>query len=83
MSSRAGKTAGVASIVAPVVGFVVNDLKKPNSIIRALTKKAINHILPQRMEKIEAIDITDEVEIIEDKKEPKAISELKPEGKEK
>ena len=83
MSSKAGKTAGIASIVAPVVGFVVNDLKKPNSVIRALTSKAINRFLPQRKQKIEAIDITDEIEIIEDKKEQKAISELKPEGKEK
>ncbi len=82
MSTRVGKTAGVASIVAPVVGFIVNDLKRPNSIIKALTNKVISHLLPQRRERVEAIDITDEVEIIEDKQEQKAISELRPDEKE-
>ncbi len=82
MSTRAGKTAGVASIVAPVVGFIVNDLKRPNSVIKALTSKVIYHLLPQRRERVEAIDITDEVEIIEDKKEQKAISEFRPDEKE-
>ena len=67
MNSKTGKTIGLASIAAPVIGYVVNDLKKPDSVIRALLQHTVRKILPGSTSKVEAIDISDRVEIIEDK----------------
>ncbi len=64
-SGKTGKTIGLASIAAPVIGFVVNDLKKPDSVIRALTAATVRKLLPAKSDQPKAIDITDKVEIIE------------------
>lgn len=64
-SGKTGKTIGLASIAAPIVGFVVNDLKKPNSVIRALIGTTVRKLLPRKSDQPKAIDITDKVEIIE------------------
>jgi hypothetical protein len=82
MSTKTGKAAGAASIVAPIVGFIVNDIKKPNSIIKALANKTVSYLLMRRPKQVEAIDITDKVEIIEEKQEPKAIEESGPDNNE-
>ena len=66
LSSRTGKTVGIASIVTPVIGYVVNDLRKPDSVIRALVGRAVSRFLPTGTKEVKAIDITDEVEILED-----------------
>jgi hypothetical protein len=65
--TRAGKTIGISSLVAPVVGLVVNDLRKPDSIIRALLKNTATRLLAARSKKPEVIDITDRVEVIDNK----------------
>ena len=67
LSTKTGRTAGIATIAAPIIGYIVNDLKKPDSTVRALASRAIDGILTYRKKKVEAIDITDKVEIIEDK----------------
>lgn len=67
-SGRKGKAIGIASIATPIVGFVVNDLKKPNSIIRALIGKTATKLLERKAEKTQVIDITDQVEIVEDQR---------------
>ena len=66
MTSKTGKTAGVASLVVPLLGLIIKDLQKPNSVIRSLVGRGIDRLLESRRRKIEAIDITDEVEIIDD-----------------
>ena len=66
-TGRTGKAVGLASIATPIIGYVVNDLKKPDSIIRALIGRTVNKLLPPKSQKVEAIDITDKVEILEDK----------------
>ena len=66
MTSKTGKTAGVASLVVPLLGLIMKDLQKPNSVIRSLVGRGIDRLLESRRRKIEAIDITDEVEIIDD-----------------
>ncbi|MFH1373362.1 MAG: hypothetical protein ABII79_06185 [bacterium] len=65
-SGKAGKAIGFTSIAAPIIGYVVNDLKKPNSIVRRLIGGMVRKLLPAKTEKVEAIDITNEVEILED-----------------
>jgi len=70
-TGKTGKTIGFTSIAAPIIGYVVNDLKKPNSIVRRLIGGAVRKLLPAKSQKVEAIDITNEVEIIEDSSDKK------------
>jgi len=71
MESRTGKVVGLSSIAAPVIGFIINDLRKPNSIVRQLIGKAVNKFLESRNKKVEAIDITDKVEILDENNQDK------------
>ncbi len=64
-SGKRGKAIGFTSIAAPIIGYVVNDLRKPDSIVRELIGGVVRKLLPPRSEKLEAIDITDKVEILE------------------
>lgn len=66
MSGKTGKAIGFTSITAPLLGYVVNDLRKPDSVVRAIISGVIGKLMPPKSEKIEAIDITDKVEIVED-----------------
>ena len=66
MTSKTGKTVGIASLAAPIVGYIISDLQKPNSTIRNLIGKTVNRLLETKFRKSEAIDITHEVEIIDD-----------------
>ena len=70
-TGRTGKTIGFTSIAAPIIGYVVNDLRKPDSIVRRLVGGAVRKLLATRTDKVEVIDITSEVEIIEDKSDTK------------
>ena len=69
LRGKTGKTVGIASIVTPVIGYVVNDLRKPDSVIRALVGRTVSRLLPARSKEVKAIDITDEVEILEDNRD--------------
>jgi hypothetical protein len=69
LSGKKGKTAGIAAIVAPVVGYVVNDLRKPDSLIRGLIGKTTQKLLAVRTKEKKAIDITDKVEVVAGKDE--------------
>ena len=71
-SSKTGKTIGFTTIAAPIIGYVVNDLKKPNSIVRGLIGGVVRKLLPAKSRKAEAIDITDKVEIIESNSDKKS-----------
>ena len=66
LSGKTGKTIGFTTIAAPIVGYVINDLKKPNSIVRSLITGVVRKLLPAKTDKVEVIDITERVEIIED-----------------
>lgn len=68
-SSKTGKAIGFTTIAAPIVGYIVNDLKKPDSIVRGLLGGMVKKLLPAKTEKVAAIDITDEVDILEENKD--------------
>ena len=70
-TGKTGKTIGFTSIAAPIIGYVVNDLRKPDSIVRRLIGGAVRKLLPAKTDKVGVIDITNEVEIIEDKGDTK------------
>jgi hypothetical protein len=71
-----GKTIGFTSIAAPMIGYVINDLRKPDSIVRRLISGAVRKLLPPKSDKLEAIDITDKVEILEDASDRKSVDGL-------
>ena len=73
MESKTGKAVGYTSLVAPVIGFIINDLRKPNSIVRQLIGKIAKKLLESRYRKVEVIDITDKVEISNDTNNKKLI----------
>jgi len=64
---KSGKTIGIASLAAPIVGLIANDLRNPDGLIRSVIAPTANRLIRGKMEKREAIDITDDVKIIEDK----------------
>ena len=67
LKTKTGKTIGLASIAAPVIGYIVQDLRKPDSLIRELVGGTVNKLIAYRRKKTEAIDISDKVEILEEK----------------
>jgi hypothetical protein len=67
LSGKSGRIIGLTSIAAPVVGLVASDLRKPDSMIRRLIGGAVARLLEGKTSKPDAIDITDKVEVIEDK----------------
>lgn len=73
LSGKKGKTAGIAAVVAPVLGYVINDLRKPDSLIRSLVGKTVQKLLGARTKEKKAIDITNKVEVVagKDEIEPK------------
>ena len=66
MNSPTGRAVKYSSLVAPVVGIILNDLRKPNSLSRQLLGKAMNKLMERKYDKVEIIDITDKVEISDD-----------------
>ena len=71
-SGKTGNTIGFTSIAVPIIGYVVNDLRKPDSIVRSLISGAVRKLLPAKSEKMETIDITSKVEIMENKGDTKS-----------
>jgi len=67
-SGKAGKAAGIGSLAAPVVGLIIHDIRKPDSIIRNLLSHTARRLLKANTKEPKAIDITDKVEVIENKK---------------
>ena len=67
LETKTGKTIGLASIAAPVIGYIVQDLRKPDSLIRELAGATVSKLIAYRRKKTEVIDISDKVEILEDK----------------
>lgn len=68
-SGKSGRVIGATSIAAPIVGFIVNDLRKPDSLIRSIVGSAKRALLDSKTNRAKAIDISDEVEVIEDQTE--------------
>ena len=71
-TGKTGKAIGFTSIAAPIIGYIVNDLKKPNSLVRGLIGSVARRLLPAKSEQAKVIDITDEVEILEDDSDKKS-----------
>ncbi|MDD3730895.1 MAG: hypothetical protein PHU88_00775 [candidate division Zixibacteria bacterium] len=65
ISGKKGKTVGVTSLAVPLLGLIINDLRKPDSLSRQLVYGAVKKLRELKKPKIEMLDITDKVEISE------------------
>jgi len=75
LSRNKGKTIGFTSVAAPIAGYIINDLKKPDSVIRGLIGVAAQKFLPARFKPNRELDIGDKAEIIDlDKTEDEKVS---------
>jgi hypothetical protein len=68
-SGKTGKAIGITSVAAPLLGLVVNDLKKPDSLIRTFIGGTARKLLEKRANKAQIVDITDKVEVVVDESE--------------
>ena len=71
-TGKTGKTIGFTSIAAPIIGYIVNDIRKPDSIVRSLIGSVARKLLPAKSEQAKVIDITDDVEIIKNDSDKKS-----------
>lgn len=70
LNSRTGTAVGITSLVAPLLGLVINNLRQPNSLSRRLLGMAVNKLTAPKYKKAVAIDITDQVEILNENHKP-------------
>ena len=66
-SGKTGKAVGIGSLAAPVLSWIVYDLRKPDSVIRTVLSHTIKRLLETPAKTQKALDITSQVEVIEDK----------------
>ncbi len=71
MKSKTGRAVGISSLAAPVIGFIINDLRRPDSISRQLVSRVVKKLSGPKFREVEVIDITDEVEISESNNQKK------------
>jgi len=69
ITGRSGRTIGFTSLAAPIIGYVINDLRKPDSVVRELAGRVLRRLLPNRSESAPVIDITDKVEVLQSSNE--------------
>lgn len=68
-SGKKGKAVGITAVLTPIVGYVVNDLRRPDSFLRTLLKSTVQKLISSKAKETKAIDITDKVEVVRGKDE--------------
>jgi hypothetical protein len=63
-TGKRGKRLGLASAIIPLTGYVIQDLRKPDSIIKALTQRARAYLTERIAERRKRIDHVGRVEIV-------------------
>jgi hypothetical protein len=64
LSGSRGKVLGISSLAAPIAGYIVNDLRKPDSIIRNLVAVAVSRVRLSSIGVKKELDIGDRAEIV-------------------
>ncbi len=64
LSGSRGRAIGFSSLAAPIAGYIVNDLRKPDSIIRRLVATAVSRLRLSSNRVKKELDIGDQAEII-------------------
>ncbi len=66
-SGKSGRRAGLASLFVPLAGYVIQDLRKPDSTVKALAQRAYAYLTRTKIDRQKAIDPAGRVEVIETK----------------
>jgi len=64
-SSRTGRAVGISSLAVPLAGFILNDLRKPDSIVLGLLGSIAKQVRLLSMRSRPELDIRDRVDVIE------------------
>ncbi len=65
LSGPKGKAIGFSSLAAPIAGYIINDLRKPDSVIRGLVAGAVSRLrLYYDSRTRKELDVGDRAEII-------------------
>jgi|GEM_PF-3998652 len=67
LSGKRGRQAGLASLFVPLAGYVIQDLRKPDSKVKALAQRAYYYLTRPKVDRQKAIDPAGRVEVIETK----------------
>ena len=64
-TGKRGRRLGLASTVIPLTGYVIQDLRKPDSVIRALTQRVRAYITERMADRRKRISHAGRVEILD------------------
>jgi hypothetical protein len=64
LSGSRGRAIGFSSLAAPIAGYIVNDLRKPDSIIRRLIGTAVARLRLSANRTTKELDIGNQAEVI-------------------
>jgi hypothetical protein len=64
-SGKRGRRIGFASFVVPLAGYVIQDLRKPDSTIKLIARRAYTYLSERRVDRAKRIDPAGRVEIID------------------
>ena len=67
LSGKRGRQAGLASLLVPLAGYIIQDLRKPDSKVKALAQRAHAYLTGAKVGRPKAISPAGRVEIIETK----------------
>ena len=62
---KRGKRLGLASAVVPLAGYLIQDLRKPDSVVRAIVMRARAYLTDRMAERRKRIDRRAQVEILD------------------
>ena len=62
---KRGKRLGLASAVVPLAGYLIQDLRKPDSVVKAIATRARDYLTERMAERRKRIDQKAQVEILD------------------
>jgi len=65
LTGKRGRQVGLASLMAPLAGYVIRDLRKPDSVIRVLTQRTSAWLTATIASHRKRIDYAEPVEIVD------------------
>jgi hypothetical protein len=65
LSGRRGKQLGLLSFFVPLTGYVIQDLRKPDSVIKALTQRVSTYLAERKSAARRQIDPAGRVEVLQ------------------
>ena len=64
-STKQGKAVGFASIAAPIIGLIANDLRKADGVIRGIIAPSVSRLLSAKFIGGKKLDISDKAEVVD------------------